>query len=223
MRIQREQVVRAALALLDEVGVEGLTMRRLAQALDIQAPSLYWHFASKQVLLDAMADALIADVAREPPASSSWADVVTTTASELRRAFARHRDGARVYAGTYVVSENTLRVSEALIGALSRAGLSPRVASWGSFSVLDYVLGFSIEEQAFLHPGAEGLDLGEREKRLKALSLSGFPYVASAADDILDRDLDRRFAFGLELLVAGLRSQVGASPPPPKPKARRSR
>ena len=64
MRIQREQVVAAAWALLDEAGLEGLTMRVLAKALSIQAPSLYWHFPGKQALLDAMADTLIHDVAR---------------------------------------------------------------------------------------------------------------------------------------------------------------
>jgi TetR/AcrR family tetracycline transcriptional repressor len=58
--IQQEVIVRAALTLLDEVGLEGLTMRRLATALKIQAPSLYWHFPNKQALLDGMADAIFA-------------------------------------------------------------------------------------------------------------------------------------------------------------------
>jgi len=54
--VKQELIVRAALTLLDEVGLEGLTMRRLATALKIQAPSLYWHFPKKQALLDGMAD-----------------------------------------------------------------------------------------------------------------------------------------------------------------------
>ncbi|WP_240356954.1 TetR family transcriptional regulator [Myxococcus eversor] len=75
MRIQREQVVRAAWTWVDELGVEGLTMRLLAQALAVQAPSLYWHFPSKQALLETMADALLEDVARTRPrgtAGSRW-------------------------------------------------------------------------------------------------------------------------------------------------------
>ena len=60
--IQQEVIVRAALTLLDEVGLEGLTMRRLATALKIQAPSLYWHFPNKQALLDGMADAIFGAV-----------------------------------------------------------------------------------------------------------------------------------------------------------------
>jgi TetR/AcrR family tetracycline transcriptional repressor len=204
MRIQREQVVRAAWTLVDEIGVEGLTMRALAQALAIQAPSLYWHFPSKQVLLDTMADALLEDVGRARDAGAAWEGVVKDVAGELRRAFLRHRDGARVYAGTVVVSENTLRVSDLLIAALGRAGLKPREAGWAAFSVLDYVLGFTIEEQSLGSQGKEGPSVADR---MRALATGRFPHVAAAVDAIVDSDFDARFAFGLELFVAGLRSR----------------
>ncbi|MFP2907911.1 TetR/AcrR family transcriptional regulator C-terminal domain-containing protein [Pyxidicoccus sp. 3LFB2] len=204
MRIQREQVVRAAWTLVDEVGVEALTMRALAQALAIQAPSLYWHFPSKQVLLDTMADALLDDVGRAPAPNATWDAVVKGVAGELRRAFLRHRDGARVYAGTVVVSENTLRVGDLLIGALVRAGLKPREGGWAAFSVLDYVLGFTIEEQSLGAQGTEGPAVGER---IRALATARFPHVAAAVDAIVDTDFDARFAFGLDVFVAGLRSR----------------
>ena len=135
MRIQREQVVAAAWTLLDEHGLEGLTMRVLAKALSIQAPSLYWHFPGKQALLDAMADTLVRDVARTLTPESPWERVVRTVAEELRRAFLAHRDGARVYAGTLVVSEHTLRVSDTVIGALTRAGLDSQAAGWAALAL----------------------------------------------------------------------------------------
>ncbi|MFP2928065.1 TetR/AcrR family transcriptional regulator C-terminal domain-containing protein [Pyxidicoccus sp. 3LG] len=204
MRIQREQVVRAAWALVDEVGVEGLTMRSLAQALAIQAPSLYWHFPSKQVLLDTMADALLQDVGRATDPAAPWDSVVKALAGELRRAFLSHRDGARVYAGTFVASENTLRISDLLIGALGRAGLKPREAGWAAFSLLDYVLGFTIEEQAFGMQGSDGPSVADR---VRALATARFPHVLAAVDALVDPDFEARFAFGLDLFVAGLRSR----------------
>src|SRR5260370_28603336 len=72
--VKQELIVQAALTLLDEVGLEGLTMRRLATALKIQAPSLYWHFPNKQALLDGMADAIfgVASLPRNPQART-WA------------------------------------------------------------------------------------------------------------------------------------------------------
>lgn len=60
--ISREQAVRTALDLLDDVGLDGLTLRALAARLDVQAPALYWHFTGKQDLLDEMATQLWRDV-----------------------------------------------------------------------------------------------------------------------------------------------------------------
>ncbi|WP_141589965.1 TetR/AcrR family transcriptional regulator C-terminal domain-containing protein [Myxococcus sp. AB056] len=201
MRIQKEQVVRAAWALVDEVGVEGLTMRLLAQALAIQAPSLYWHFPSKQSLLETMADALLEDVGLERPEGQDWEVVVRNVAGQLRRAFLSHRDAARVFAGTVVVSQNTFRVSEWLMEALARAGLSPREAGWATFTLLDYVLGFTIEEQAFCARDMEGSPVAQR---MRALATTRFPHVARAVDALVDPDFDARFAFGLDLFLAGL-------------------
>ena len=101
--IQQEVIVRAALTLLDEVGLEGLTMRRLATALKIQAPSLYWHFPNKQALLDGMADAIFGAVALPRDLKGKTWDVrLKAVFRAIRRAFLAHRDGARVFAGTYV-------------------------------------------------------------------------------------------------------------------------
>ncbi|RKH33465.1 TetR/AcrR family transcriptional regulator C-terminal domain-containing protein [Corallococcus sp. CA031C] len=205
MRIQREQVVAAAWTLLDEGGLEGLTMRVLAKALSIQAPSLYWHFPGKQALLDAMADTLLQDVARTVTADSPWESVVRSVAGDLRRAFLQHRDGARVYAGTFVVSEHTLRVSDTLIGSLGRVGLAAREAGWAAFTVLDYVLGFTIEEQGF---SAQEAETKERAGALRERASARYPHAAGAMDAILDRDFDRRFDFGLELLIAGIRARI---------------
>ncbi|MET0404130.1 MAG: TetR/AcrR family transcriptional regulator C-terminal domain-containing protein [Cystobacter sp.] len=209
MGIQREQVVRAALELLDEGGMEGVTMRKLAQRLNIQAPSLYWHFANKQALLDGMADALVEPVAREVDASAPWDEVLRSVALELRRALLSRRDGARVFAGTYVVTENVLRVSEALIGALRTAGASSRVAAWGSFSLLHYVLGFTTEEQPFdprFKPGP--LDDPQLLARFQAFPRERFPHVLSSLADLLDPDFDTRFLFGLERFITGLRADL---------------
>src|SRR5260221_1658992 len=68
--VKQELIVRAALTLLDEVGLEGLTMRRLATALQIQAPTLYWHFPKKQAFPDGMADAIFAPMSASPPLTS---------------------------------------------------------------------------------------------------------------------------------------------------------
>src|SRR6185312_4685509 len=99
MRISRQQVLGAALELLDEVGLDQLTMRRLATALGVQNGATYWHFRSKQALLEAMADAMLAGVADVAP--GPWDARVPELATRLRRALLARRDGARVFSGVF--------------------------------------------------------------------------------------------------------------------------
>src|SRR5215469_4641736 len=101
MPLQRETVARAALDVLDEVGLDGLTMRRLAAYLDIQNQSLYWHFTNKQELLNCMAELMIADAfaeLRPLGPEQDWADWLAAFARRFRRMMLTHRDGARILA-----------------------------------------------------------------------------------------------------------------------------
>ena len=215
MKIQREAVIATALDLLDEVGIEGLTMRRLAQELDIKAASLYWHFANKQALMNGIADALIEGVAHEHPdelsPSTAWFNAVSVTAHEIRNALLKRRDGARVYAGTYVITDNTLRVAEALIGPLCEAGASTRLASWGAFSIIYYVMGFVMEEQPLADPSEISLAIATHRDQFEALAAKGYPHVLAAAADLFSPDFDARFDAGLDLLIAGLRMKIAES------------
>ncbi|KQV85060.1 TetR family transcriptional regulator [Massilia sp. Root351] len=209
MAIQKDAVIAKALELLDETGLEGLTMRRLADALEIKAASLYWHFASKQVLLDGMADALMYDVARSAPDADSWQQRLMAVAGEVRRALLARRDGARVFAGTYVVSENVMRVGEALMTPLHDGGANPRTASWGAFGIMYFILGFVIEESGI---APEHLDAKELMRRGGdfASKHAMFPHLTDAREHIFDPDFDSRFVFGMETMIAGLAARIAA-------------
>jgi len=202
MRIQRDQVIAAALSLLDEGGLEGVTMRKLADVLEVKAASLYWHFENKQALIDGMADVLVDAVARDLSESQSWEDTLRQVAGELRDALRVRRDGARVYAGTYVVTDNVMRTGEAMIAACIRAGADPALAADTAFSLLYFVLGFVMEEQALDLEG--GVDLHERADAFMALATKSYPCSLKAADSIFSQDFDARFETGTELLVGGL-------------------
>ena len=137
-RLDRERVVRAALALLDEVGLDGLTLRRLAQDLGVKAPALYWHFASKADLLHEMAATMLRDLVdgeawdEATLAGSPWQDCVRDSATNLRRMLLAHRDGARVFSGTLVTDEALRDAVEVPLGILASAGFAPDDAARAS-------------------------------------------------------------------------------------------
>ena len=201
MALERPTIVAAALDLLDETGLDGLTMRKLADALGVQAPSLYWHFPGKQALLDAMADALLEHVARSPVDGDDFQTILRRSADDLRNALQARRDAARVYAGTRVVGDNMLRLAQAIIGALIDNGIDPRTASRVGLSLIQYVLGFVIGEQAWqrqtgLDPAALAAQLARWDDR--------FPAVEAALPHLAGGDEDARFAFGVNLIIGGL-------------------
>lgn len=201
MRIVQAEVIATALKLLDEVGMEGLTMRKLADALAIQAPSLYWHFANKDALLEGMADALMEPVAASNPEGEAWDARLGRVASEVRNALLSRRDAARVFAGTYPLSDNVLRVGSLLIGSLKQAGADDRTASWGASTLVYFVIGFAIEEQGLWRKKEPA---SQEENSLAAK----FPLAAIAMREIAGANADQRFAFGLDLQIRALRALI---------------
>lgn len=125
-KLDQARTVEAALALLDEVGLDALTMRRLAEAMDVRAGALYRYFATKHELLTAMAEVLLADCLDRPLASPDWSERLAELARRMRTALLGRRDGARVYAGTYSTGSHTLGFADTLVGVLREAGFSPR-------------------------------------------------------------------------------------------------
>ncbi|WP_029013733.1 TetR/AcrR family transcriptional regulator C-terminal domain-containing protein [Niveispirillum irakense] len=209
MRITREQVTEAALALLDEVGLEGLTMRRLAQALNIQAPSLYWHFKNKEALIDHLADRLLDRVCIDIDPAAPWRVQVEQIARQLRQGLLSRRDGGRLYAGTYIVTPNILRVNDGVMGALVSAGFSAEVAAWANGSLFFYVIGFTIEEQGLVDAtGALVVDLAALKSRFAEAAGASHPRLLGMMEALFDTDLEARFQFGLDMLLDGLARQM---------------
>ncbi|MFI9815301.1 TetR/AcrR family transcriptional regulator C-terminal domain-containing protein [Saccharothrix variisporea] len=191
MGLGRDTIVRAALALLDDVGLDGLTLRRLADELDVQAPALYWHVKNKAELLHDMAAAIVHDALHDleaPRRGESWVDWTADCAHRLRDAMRTHRDGARVLSGTYLTHLSG-RPLELALRTLCDAGFSARDAARGIGTVFSYVQGFTVEEQSTPQPPVDA---------------TRFPLAAHAVTE-LTHNPDARFEHGLRLLLSGLR------------------
>ncbi|WP_290058079.1 TetR/AcrR family transcriptional regulator C-terminal domain-containing protein [Amycolatopsis solani] len=192
MALTRQDIARSGLKLLNEVGLNGLTLRLIAADLGVKAPALYWHLKSKQELLDEMATRMYVDSAadRQPPESMGEWEAVAYRARTLRRMMLAFRDGGKVFAGTFL--GDTGLIERSPLGASIDAGLDERRAGQALFTVYSYVVGFTIEEQAvYPKPG----ELDER-------------YRSAEAGDLL-ADVDARFEDGLAMVLSGARRWLG--------------
>ncbi|WP_185961527.1 TetR/AcrR family transcriptional regulator C-terminal domain-containing protein [Telmatospirillum sp. J64-1] len=206
-KIDRNSIVMAALAALDEVGIEGLSMRMLAERLKVQAPTLYWHFASKDALLDAMADAIIAPAL--DARLQEGADIFTV-ARAFRAALLTYRDGAQVFAGRYEASENVLVLGEWWLDRLVRAGLEPDKAVHQLFNLSAFIIGFCIEEQRFHEKWPEGKPDQETLALFRSSRFEKFPLLAAYAASLLSGSFDERFEVALQMYSQAI-GQPGAA------------
>ncbi|MFE0028154.1 TetR/AcrR family transcriptional regulator C-terminal domain-containing protein [Amycolatopsis sp. NPDC059021] len=154
MPLNPATVLDAAVALLDETGLDELSTRKLADRLGVRVGALYWHYANKQALLDAIAERILADamagVARAKAVCpiEAWQDDVICFAHAHRDAMLAHPDGARVIATMSAPGPVALEFIGQLIGALGAAGMPGPDAEACADVVTSYVNGFTIEEQA---------------------------------------------------------------------------
>jgi TetR/AcrR family transcriptional regulator, tetracycline repressor protein len=149
--LERDEVVRVALDLLDEVGLDGLSLRKLAAQLGVQAPTLYWHFKNKQDLIDEMAAVMMAAAPLEPPTQAVWDEWLSWMARNMHAAMLAHRDGALLHAAARP-SEGGWDAVETIVAMLRAAGFSKEDGLHGLGVLTDYVLGAAIEEQTGVTP-----------------------------------------------------------------------
>jgi len=208
VKLTSDAIARAALRALNEVGLDGLTMRVLAKELGVQAPTLYWHVKNKQELLDAMADLLAAEAAEgleAPRRDESWSDWLVALAVRNRRTLLRYRDGARVAAGAYSSHPAVGRTIELILRTLQDAGFEPATAARVFPVLLHYTIGFTIEEQA--RSGAAY----ERNPYRDGLRVDAerFPLTASVAGELYPEDTDANFEYGLRVILSGMSGFIG--------------
>jgi TetR/AcrR family tetracycline transcriptional repressor len=205
MKINREMVTRAGLKLLNEIGLEQLTLRRLGAELNVQAATIYWHFKSKQELLDEMATAVLTEGAKNllPRRNSSdWRVWASRFGQGLRKTLLAYRDGARMVGGTRLTNTEPLKTTEKIGARMVASGFSLRAAVVLLSTIYNYTLSFVMEEQAvFPTPGRRSPEYSIEERNAR-LDPAIFPYHRQTSSILFDR-YDRRFREGLELILRG--------------------
>lgn len=209
MAIAKDQIVAAAIDLLNEVGIDQLTTRKLATRLGVAQPALYWHFENKNVLLDAVNAEILAryHLVRRPRPTDDWKKFTLAYARSARTALLSVRDGARINSGTRPTTDQ-FADAEAALTLYVAEGFSPEEAFNISLSIARYVVGFVLEEQgerareATEVPAADSNPLDE---------VAPFPLLSAALEPLTLEgtiNTERAFEAGLGYIVAGIRASI---------------
>ena len=195
-RNDRTGVVDAAMRVLAENGLPGLSMRRIADVLDVQVSALYWHFPNKQTLLAAVSERIVAlsDAVNDdaPDAALDLAAIATT----LRERLLAYRDGAELVSSSLALGLLELPSRSQLERAALAAGLDAASAGIAADTVVHYVIGYTFHEQQRVHAAVVG--------------------AADASADLTPSQIDDdgdAFDAGLAMVVAGVRAAAGAPAP----------
>ena len=201
--LTKTAIVQAALDLLDEAGMDGLTVRALASRLGVQAPALYWHVPSKQALLDEMATRIwrrIGDVMAGLPSDLPWREVMATYAATVRKELLGHRDGAKAFSGTTLTDPAVIRRQEATFENLIRQGFTLPDAVRGLLLLHNFTIGFCVEEQAVIQVTASGDDSYSLARRAELIGPDTAP-LAVEAGQVIFGDPGTRFTELVDLLL----------------------
>ncbi|HXD68183.1 MAG TPA: TetR/AcrR family transcriptional regulator C-terminal domain-containing protein [Solirubrobacteraceae bacterium] len=202
-----EAIVAAAIEVLDETGVSGLSMRGVAQQLGTGAASLYAHVSGKEELLELVFDELVGRVPLPEPDPSRWREQIHQMAGDLRRILISHRDVALAGLGRVPSSPKVLEAAEVVVAVMRAGGLSDRVLALGLDQLLMYVAASAFEDSLYEHRGLTPEELDRYFEDVHAfyqrLPATRFPVLASIVEPMTGPDGEERFAFGVDAMLSG--------------------
>ena len=202
--ISRDRVLEAAVAFADQHGLEALSMRKLGEALGVEAMSLYNHVANKEALLDGMVDLVFAEI--DLPAGHDWKKALRRRAVSMREALTRHRWAIGLMESRTSPGAATLRQHDAVLGCLLAAGFSMELTAHAFSAIDSYVYGFALQEKGLPFDTPEQTAEMARAM-LAAFPVDEFPHLAAFTAEHVMRpgyDYADEFEFGLDLVLDGL-------------------
>jgi AcrR family transcriptional regulator len=203
--LSRERVLRAAIALADEGGIESLSMRKLGQQLGVEAMSLYNHVANKDDLLDGIVDAVTSQI-EVPSGGTDWKEEIRRTAVSSHDVFVRHRWACSLMMRRARVSPDRMRWMEAVLRTFREAGFSADMTHHAYHALDSHITGFTLWQVSMPFESKEELvDLAEGF--LQQIPADVYPYVIEHAEQHIapsSPDGKSEFEFGLDLILDGL-------------------
>jgi AcrR family transcriptional regulator len=211
--LNRKAIVTAAIWILDDGGLDGFTMRRVADALGTGPASLYWHVGSKDGLLDLIFEEVIGEQQVPDADPGRWQEQLKDVARTMRATILHHRDIVRISIGRVPMGPNALRYSERVLAILRAGGVSDRLAVLGHHLLISIVNGFTVDETGESGQAPAGQPAPDQiaamtRDYLASLPPSEFPNLVALVDQFAVSDQDLRFEILIDLFVDGLAFRV---------------
>lgn len=201
-RLDREQITNAAVELLDEAGLGGLSTRRLAAKLGVQSPTLYWHVRNKTELMDLVAEAICAD-AFQIDETLPWRDQLASGLRQFRALLLTHRDAATLLRERPPTGPRRLEQIDITVRILLRAGFSEDDAAGVSRILSAHVLA-SVED----YPPRSADDSGAGPPPAMLDALANFESLHRVGPSFSRLDGEAVFELGVQILLDGLSARV---------------
>jgi AcrR family transcriptional regulator len=203
-RLSADRVFSAALALADEIGIDELTIRRLAEALDVKPMTIYHHVANKEAIIDGMVDLVFAEIDLPDP-DLDWKTAIRRRCASMRVVLARHRWAAPFMESRTSPGPALLRHHDAVLGCLRQAMSIEMTAH--AYAMLDaYVYGFALQEATL--PATAGEEMADlAASMVEQFPAAEYPHLAEFTFEHVLRpgyDFGNEFDFGLDLILDGL-------------------
>jgi AcrR family transcriptional regulator len=206
--LTKEAIVDAALAILKSDGLEAVTMRRVATALDTGAASLYVYVSGREGLFQAMLDCVTATIALEVPDPSRWRDQLHSLLGRMHQALVDHPGMAALTLADPPTSEVILTLTENLLGILFAGGLEPQDAAWTCDILVLLVTAVASEDDVRRARGRNDNEFREYIDRMydtfAGLPSDRFPIISAHAAPMVAGDGDERFRFAIDVVLDGV-------------------
>ena len=204
-RLSRERVLRTAIRRADQGGLEALSMRTLAEELEVAPMALYRHVANKDDLIDAMIDVIFSEIGL-PSGGADWKTAMRQRALSLRDVLARHRWAIGLMESRRNPGPANLRHHDAVIGRLRAAGFDVGMAAH-AYSLLDsYIYGFALTKINLPFETAEQV-ADVAQSMLEPFPVNEYPNLVEFLSEHVMQpgyDYGDEFTYGLELILDGL-------------------
>jgi TetR/AcrR family transcriptional regulator, tetracycline repressor protein len=206
-RLTRKTVVDRALQLADTDGLDALTIRKLAQELGVTPMALYWHFHSKDELLDGLAERVWSEIDTDVDGAAPWPAQLRGLLESLLRVLRAHPAAAQLLLQFEKQNESALRATEITLEVLRSAGFDPRYASEIARSALWTGLTLVMSEPGIESLSAEERTESQRKKQVVFATLPAARYprlVECAVPMTACDDPDFHYELGVSMFVAGV-------------------